>query len=297
MLSYERKSDINTKPFCLETIHINGAARNMQHFHWHEYMEISYIRSGTGIYYIGDKQFDVEKGDIIIINSSESHKVTYNESDPLYETVIHFYPDLIWSKEDSLYEFNRLKEILNFGSSFVNKHAVFPEIQLEVQECISRIEQECIGKQPFYEVVVKAQLLLLLTILVRSGKLLEEQRNNKKSNQIEKVKEYIHNNLRNDLSLTTVAKQFYMNASYFSSWFKECVGIGYYSYVVQQRIEDAKKMLARTDYSVIRIAYECGFNSNGSFYNAFKRVMGISPREYRKNIELGNNKIDEGKKL
>lgn len=284
MYACERKSNINAKPFCLETVHINGPANNMPHFHWHEYMELCYIRSGAGTYCIEDKVFTVKKGDVIVINNSERHRVTFNESDPLYETVIHFYPDLIWSGEDSLYEFNRLKDCLYVGSRFINKHDSFPEFQQEVQRCVSRIEQECIGERPFYEVVVKVHLLLLLTILVRSGTLVQEQAQKRRSGQMEEILEYIHGNLRNDLSLETIARQFYMNATYFSTSFKEKMGVGYYNYVVRQRIEDAKKMLARTDYSIIRIAYECGFNSNGSFYSAFKRVVGISPREYRKRL-------------
>ncbi|WP_195277039.1 AraC family transcriptional regulator [Anaerotruncus rubiinfantis] len=288
MIAFERKSDINSKPFCLETIHINDVANNMQHFHWHEYMELCYIRSGVGTYYVEDKVFGVKKGDIIIINSSERHKVNFEESNPLYETVIHFYPDLIWAKENSLYEFNRLKDCLYFGSQFVNKQEPYPDAQKDISECIARIEQECIGEHPFYEVVVKAQLLMLLTILARSGRIMQEKLEHPPSEQMKEILEYIQNNLKNDLSLAVIAKQFYMNATYFSSTFKDKMGIGYYNYVVQQRIEDAKKLLERTDYSIIRIAYECGFNSNGSFYNAFKRVAGMSPREYRK--KLGKEK-------
>ena len=74
----KRESKLLEQPFPFEIIHIDEPANNMSMFHWHEFMEISYIQEGKGTYEIEEKVFGVAKGDFVIINNIERHKVTYH---------------------------------------------------------------------------------------------------------------------------------------------------------------------------------------------------------------------------
>ena len=58
--------------------------------HTHPRLELSMVKSGTGRYYIGDKGYTMEAGDIFIINNVEPHGIEMNQNDKMVNMVIHF---------------------------------------------------------------------------------------------------------------------------------------------------------------------------------------------------------------
>lgn len=85
-----------------------------------------------------------------------------------------------------------------------------------------------------------------------------------------------------DLSLTMLADRFMMSEAYLSQFFKEQTGINFSDYLESKRIDCACLLLRTSDKSVREIAAESGYYSPNSFFKAFKRVLGMSPTEYRK---------------
>ena len=96
------------------------------------------------------------------------------------------------------------------------------------------------------------------------------------------AKEYIKNNLQRDLSVTEIAEHIHFSASYFSRIFREATGFSPYAYLVNTRIEKAKKLLVQTSLPVSVIAAETGFASEANFIYCFKQKMNISPLQFRK---------------
>lgn len=107
--SVKREWNISDGDFLFEIVHIGEPASNMSTFHWRDFMKLSYIQENEGRYEIEERVYQVAKGDVVIINNIERHRVTYKGDKPLYETVIHFDPKLIWFKEDPTMEFGFLK--------------------------------------------------------------------------------------------------------------------------------------------------------------------------------------------
>jgi AraC-like DNA-binding protein len=101
---------------------------------------------------------------------------------------------------------------------------------------------------------------------------------------IEKVINYIKENPTADLSLSKVASMAGFSEVYFHNCFKASTGETLHAYVETQRIKKAAKMLLRTDKTLTEIAYECGFSSQSYFSYAFKRKLGVTPREYAKKV-------------
>lgn len=101
------------------------------------------------------------------------------------------------------------------------------------------------------------------------------------SKLITKAIQYIAQNYYQPLTLTTVAEQVHLNASYFSTLFKQSTGIAFKEYLNNVRIEEAKNLLANTDYSIIDIAIATGFESQNYFSKIFKKYTGITPRQFR----------------
>lgn len=286
MGTMKRGSDLLKKPFPLEVIHIGEPANNMTLYHWHDFLEISHIQDGQGTYEIEDKVFPVAKGDMVVINGSERHRVTYDPKAPLYETVIHFSPQLIWSKENDPMD-HRYMALFSKGADFVNRPLLSDEAKAAFAGIISDIVKEYVSAEPYYELVIKSKLLMMIAYLLRqqgTRPVNEAERAAKQSNieRVEKILQYLHDNYHTDLSMEKVAGRFYMNASYFSEYFKKSVGINFTGYLVRLRINEAIKLLEADRSNTAEIAFACGFSNLSSFYSAFRKITGANPGSYRK---------------
>jgi AraC-like DNA-binding protein len=87
-----------------------------------------------------------------------------------------------------------------------------------------------------------------------------------------------------NLSLWTLARHIGASPNYISQTLNEVIGKSFFDFVNGYRVEEAKALLATTKSSVLTITYEVGFNARSSFYNAFRRVAGETPTNYRKRM-------------
>lgn len=100
---------------------------------------------------------------------------------------------------------------------------------------------------------------------------------------LQEVKEYIHAGYTDsNLSLSGVAKKFYLNLSYLSRIFKEETGQTFVDYLAKLRMEKAIKLLSDTDLMVYEISEQVGINDPHYFCICFKKFTGLSANDYRK---------------
>jgi AraC family transcriptional regulator len=92
--------------------------------------------------------------------------------------------------------------------------------------------------------------------------------------------EYIHAHLSEDVSLEAIATHLDMSSYYFCRLFKQSTGTTPYQYLIQQRVEYAKQLLAQQKLSVTEVAFAAGFASHGHLNRYFKRLVGVTPREF-----------------
>lgn len=102
---------------------------------------------------------------------------------------------------------------------------------------------------------------------------------------IERIISYIDENLAQSLSLSMFAEIAHMDPFYFSTYFKKHTSMSPSQYVLYARINRAKKLLVETDKNILDVALLCGFNSTANFNKAFKKVVGMTPSEYRGSLE------------
>jgi AraC-like DNA-binding protein len=101
---------------------------------------------------------------------------------------------------------------------------------------------------------------------------------------IENSIKYINEHITEDLSLETLSSKMSLSPIYFHKIFKSSTGRKLRDYVEEQRIKKSIHLLQTTDYTLTRIAYECGFSSQSYFSYVFKRRMKDPPREYIKKL-------------
>ncbi|GAE33705.1 response regulator transcription factor [Halalkalibacter akibai] len=102
---------------------------------------------------------------------------------------------------------------------------------------------------------------------------------------IEKAIAYVSENLKQKLSMKTVAETVHLNPSYFSVLFKEKTNLTFSDYVTRKRIQAAKNLLIQTKIPVSDIAEEVGYQTSKYFIKMFKDYEGITPSQYRKEHE------------
>jgi len=104
-----------------------------------------------------------------------------------------------------------------------------------------------------------------------------------KSQLVNRVLEYIKEYVTDGLGLENVASIFYVSPNYLSTLIRKETGITYRQHVINAKIAVAKQMLDDTRMRVEDIAYAIGYENYISFYNVFKKIVGMSPTEYRFN--------------
>lgn len=103
----------------------------------------------------------------------------------------------------------------------------------------------------------------------------------KSNDAIKSAIRYISANYALDINLQDVASQVHLNPSYFSSLFKQSTGSSFKEYLNMVRIEESKRLLSNTDYSIIDIAIAVGFEDQSYFSKVFKKYTGLTPKQYR----------------
>jgi len=102
---------------------------------------------------------------------------------------------------------------------------------------------------------------------------------------IESCIRIIQSRYREDLTLESLAEQFYFNPSYFSVLFKSHTGRSFSEYLTETRIRRAKQLLAKPDgpqLKIYDIAEQCGYRDTKYFHRIiFKKTVGVSPEAYR----------------
>ncbi len=92
---------------------------------------------------------------------------------------------------------------------------------------------------------------------------------------------YVDQNYKENITLSTAAKELHLNANYVSQLFKKEAGVTFVYYITQKRLECAKNLLTTTQKTITDIAIEVGFNDYFYFIKTFKKSVGMTPGQYR----------------
>ncbi len=95
------------------------------------------------------------------------------------------------------------------------------------------------------------------------------------------IKDYIQQNYFKEIKLKNVAQEFYMNPIYLGQVFKKATGMQFNEYLNYVRIEEAKKLLSRTDMKITEVSKAVGFNDPKYFLSKFKSIANLPPSAFK----------------
>lgn len=102
---------------------------------------------------------------------------------------------------------------------------------------------------------------------------------------ISDAKRYIKSNFEKQITLKDIADSVHLSVIYFRSVFTESVGVSPHQYLIDCRIENAKKLLWDTDIPICEVAEKCGFGCQQYLNKVFKQGTGMTPASYRKRFQ------------
>lgn len=160
---------------------------------------------------------------------------------------------------------NQCKDILNY---YLEQNNTKPSGS--VQNVVSRLFRMEELKEYYL------QFFLNLTEMLRPKSIYSQ------NDVIENVQIYMKHNYQKNLTQDFIASLFYLNRSYLSTLFKQKTGMKFIDYLNEIRIEKAAEMLVNSDRKMYQISKAAGYDNPKYFFRIFKKKMGCSPEQYRK---------------
>ncbi len=123
---------------------------------------------------------------------------------------------------------------------------------------------------------------VILAELSAQNSIYDKYDNSDNSSQLyNDIADYIRLNVCSNLKVSDVADYFGYNEKYLTTYFKKWSKVSIKQFILQEKMESAKAQLSETNHSVSQIGYTIGYRDPHNFTNAFKKVTGLTPSDYR----------------
>ena len=255
--------------------------------HSHNYFEFYFFLGGDVSITIKGKNYKFKKGDMVLLPPGVKHYITIANPDIAYQRFVFwitsdFANELYQISEDYTYLLSHSQENQKYVYNFDT--ISFNTIQSKLFLLTDEIHFNHFGKQTKLSLAVKDLILHLnrLVYEMNNPGILKEQQG-----LFEKLIDYIDQHLEEDLSLEQLAKTFFVNKYHIAHLFKEKYGMPVHQYIIKKRLALCKDALLNNE-EITDTCLLCGFSDYSSFYRAFKKEYGLSPKQY-KNQHFRNN--------
>ena len=248
--------------------------------HWHESMELVFVKRGAGLIQVGAVTYPAYQGDIFIFAPGTLHALRQTESQTMeYENII-FELELLGGAEDLCAE----KYLLPIQSGRLSLPACLTandSCYSQAAACQRDIEDANRSKLPGYELIIKGALLRFLALLLAQGKQ-QLPTETADTRRLKTVLQWLSAQYAEDLHVADAAAVCSFSASHFMRWFRQMTGQSFIAFLKEYRLNAAAEALHTTEETVLTIASRCGFENLSYFNRSFKAHFGMTPREYRK---------------
>lgn len=255
-------------------------------FHTHEFIEIAYIEQGEGSHEIqGGYSSPIEKGDVILLNSSVAHSYTFKNGSTavIYNCLFdpHLLNDSIAKSDDFInivysYLFDNISKNTDGKPYIVLKKAT------EVGGYFKEMFSEYTEKKNGYAKVNAANLIRLLVAIFRIKRNEAEYDDSAYRNSVaQSAARYMNEYYAEKITCEELAERAYLSTGYFHKIFKAATGKTPVEYLQNIRMEKAAELLSETSLNVQNVASEVGYSDMKHFYNGFYKKYKTTPKKYR----------------
>jgi len=249
--------------------------------HSHSFDELVIVHEGAAEHSLGDNIFQLGKGDVLLLRRGQSH--AYLAPRNFLLTNIRF---------DSA----RLPEHRSRLAVMPGYHALFtrdcprndcvrlqltpPELA-RLGELARHIQQELAAMESGYASMAEAYFLELIVYLIRLYQKSQKSDSRPRSDMAE-ILSYLHQNFAEALTLDCLATRAHMSTNTFLRAFRRETGNSPIAHLARLRVMEGGRLLRHTELNITEIAHAVGFSDSNYFAKCFRKLVELSPREYRK---------------
>jgi len=251
--------------------------------HWHDQMEIIYVKKGKGVVSVNLHAYSVYAGCIIPVLPGELHSIERDGQETMeYENIIFSLSILDSAEPDDWCRHNVINALKQGSLRFERPIRPGTDFHNEASSALDGADMACEKQMRGYSLIVKSQLFLFLHALFCHRDRSEQQ--TAAAANTEKLKElltYIKEHYHERVTVADAAAAAGYSQSHFMRVFKQETGRTFNDYLVDYRLSAAVYYLRETDHDVSTIAGMCGFDNISYFIRRFRNKYGISPGKYR----------------
>lgn len=241
--------------------------------HYHNRFEIYLITDGNCTYFIDNKTYRLQVGDLVLIPAGVIHNTKYAgtvHSRMLINCSENFIPTSV------------VKLLPKMTYLYRN-----PAVQAEVRRIFENIKLEYASPDDMSEEMLCCYTNMLFLLLARNLETCEQIETKNKT--IEQAVEHLQKHFCSALSLADTARLFSISPQHLSRLFKKETGMGFNKYLNALRLQKAEAILKQQPHTdVTDIAAECGFTDSNYFSKKFKDMYGLPPKRLQTLSKLNN---------
>lgn len=255
--------------------------------HWHRDFEFLLVIEGSMEYFVNGDIISVHKGQAIFVNSKRLHYGFSSQKKECIFFVFLFHPKILGECVAPITE--RLDSLTGDQS---RNWLLLDEGQCYGAQSLAmlrRIGELCRVRSDFYEFLVQSACAELLSVL---GTVLHPNVESKVNHvsdwsALRQMVGYIQTHYQEKVSLDEIAFAGAICKSKCCHLFRDHLGHSPIEYLTRYRLDKANLLLTSEKDSVTNIAFECGFSSASYFSETYRKMFGISPREYKERLKNG----------
>lgn len=242
-----------------------------EHFkkHIHSTFSLGVNERGTSVYTNKNKKFTLEKNRLAIINPYETHSC--NSSSEILNKYYMMYLDTSWCLKIQQIINKDIKDFVPVSIELLRNKEFYDKY---VILCKTVFEENSIKEK---ENALREFFLEFFALYIN------EEKSVLKDEIFEKIKNFIDENYKENISLEDLAKKFDLNQYYIIRLFKKHLNLTPRAYLINIKIDKAKNLL-KEGISIVDTALECGFYDQSHFHRNFLNFVATTPKQYQLNF-------------
>lgn len=273
-------------PFSLEIHHLT---RNVTP-HGHNFIEFTYVFKGYGIEIINGIEHELRPGTLTLLFPHQVHEIIVDTGEQVELYVGAIGLKAFFSADDTVFALNRI--LMDVESDLTSFYYLNDETGNQVFLLLRQMHSELLEEQVWNRIMFKAKLAEVLVLTYRHRNMSKDKSSSssgsRRQNNILTIVHYVYKNFKEDISLESLSRQFFLSVPHLSSSFKKFCGENFHNFLERIRIAHACSLLISSELSITDISFEVGFKSYTTFSRVFLKNTKMSPSSYRqlKSISL-----------
>ena len=253
--------------------------------HEHDFHELVIVFDGEGTHYISDEKYNISQGDIFLIKPGTKH--AYDNTEDLKLINLLYLPKQLnislynLSNSPGYHAFFELEPAMRKQHGFKSRlHLSSGKLEY-IKKLINSIDKELNSRKPEALFMAVSYFMQVIGFIARSYTKSEIPEQIYILN-LSEVISYIETNYQHNISIAELAKKASLSEITLYRMFKKAFNMSPVNYIISVRIARAQEMLSNDKLNISEIASETGFSDSNYFSRTFKKLIGVSPRLYRR---------------